>query len=284
MLCSMKEILSEASEKNFAVGAFSAYNMEAVKGIIRAGELSKTAIILQTAESRFQYAPFELMAPMMVNAAKHAKIKVAVHLDHGRHLETIRQALDYGFTSVMLDASDQELSKNISLTKEVMEIASFYDASVEAEIGCVGGNEGMGDQKNNYTRIEEAELFANETKVDALAVAIGNAHGNYKLPPKLQFDILEAIKKSVDCPLVLHGGSGISFEDFRKAINYGIKKINIATAILEAQQNGIKECSKKEDLSYFEISNNMVQKVTDCVMKHIYVFNNHGDLKNIEEV
>lgn len=285
MLSSMKEILEDAAMQGKAAGSFSAYSMEAVNGIIRAAEEMETPVIIQTAESRFAYAPFELMAPMMVNAAKQAKVKVAVHLDHGLHVKTVRQALEYGFTSVMFDASQKPLEENIRLTKEVMEIAAAYGATVEAEIGCVGGNEGMGDIKDHYTKPEEAERFARETGVDALAVAIGNAHGNYKLPPKLQFSVLEEIRQNVECPLVLHGGSGISFEDFRKAIDYGIRKINIATAILEAQREAAREClDGEQSVLYFKMSGCMTQKITDCIKKHIYVFNNQGNLSTIEEV
>lgn len=284
MICSMKELLWEAEKENRAVGAFSVYSMETVKGVIAAAEEMNTPVILQIAESRFPYAPLELMAPMMMQAAKEAKVKVAVHLDHGLHMETIKRALDYGFTSVMLDASKYPLEENIRMTKQVMEMAGSYGAAVEAEIGCVGGNEGMGNVEDSYTKPEEAKRFVQETGVDALAIAIGNAHGNYKQAPNLQFQILKKIHEENQVPLVLHGGSGISFADFRKTIDNGMRKINIATASLDALAAGAREVlGETREASYFQISGRMAEKVRECVKTHIYVFNNQGSLENAKE-
>ncbi len=284
MICSMKELLCEAAKQNRAVGAFSVYSMETVKGVIAAAEEMDTPVILQVAESRFPYAPLELMAPLMVQAAKEAKVRVAVHLDHGLHIETIRRALDYGITSVMLDASKYPLDENIRMTKQVMEMAQACGAAVEAEIGCVGGNEGMGNVEDSYTKPEEAKRFVQETEVDALAIAIGNAHGNYKQAPNLQFRILKQIHEENPVPLVLHGGSGISFMDFRKTIDYGMRKINIATANLEALRDGAREVlAEKNGASYFQISERMAEKVYECTKTHIYVFNNQGSLEHVKE-
>ncbi len=284
MICSMKELLFEAEAQNRAVGAFSVYSMETVKGVIAAAEQMDTPVILQIAESRFPYAPLELMAPMMVEAARKAQVKVAVHLDHGLHMETIRQALDYGFTSVMLDASKYPLPENIHMTQEVIRLAASYHAAVEAEIGCIGGNEGMGDVEISYTRPEEAERFVQETKVDALAVAIGNAHGNYREDPHLHFQILEEIHRRVQTPLVLHGGSGISFADFRKTMLRGMRKINIATANLNTLVSTSRETlSKNNHISYFDLSRQMTQQVCTCTKTHIYVFNGQGSLDHIKE-
>lgn len=284
MLCSMKELLDAAERQDRAVGAFSVYSMETVKGAVAAAEQMGTPIILQIAESRFPYAPLELMAPMMLGAARTAQVPVAVHLDHGVHMETIKQALDYGFTSVMLDASAYPLEDNIRMTKEVLKLARAYHAAVEAEIGCVGGNEGLGDMADRYTKPEEAERFARETGVDALAVAIGNAHGNYRRPPSLHFSILKEIHDRVPIPLVLHGGSGISFGDFRKTIAGGIRKVNIATAGLEALASAAKEVlSDDGNASYFTMSQRMCEKVCACAKTHIYVFNCQGSLAQIEE-
>lgn len=279
MLCTMKELLEDAEKQNRAVGAFSVYSMEMLKGIVQAAEEMTTPVILQIAESRFLYAPFELMAPAMRKAAELSNVKMAVHLDHGLKIETIQKALDYGFTSVMLDASSRPLKENIQMTKKVLAMARGYGASVETEIGCVGGNEGMGNVKDNYTHPEDVTILLNEAPVDALAIAIGNAHGNYKKAPDLQFGLLEQIHKEHPVPLVLHGGSGISFNDFRKTINCGIRKINIATANLNAMKEAIEECIKEDNTcSYFKISDEMVRKVCECTKTHIYVFNNQGAL------
>lgn len=279
MLCTMKELLEDAEKQNRAVGAFSVYSMEMLKGIVQAAEEMKTPVILQIAESRFPYAPFELMAPAMRKAAELSGVKMAVHLDHGLHLETIQKALDYGFTSVMLDASSHPLEENIQMTKQVLAMAKSYGASVETEIGCVGGNEGMGDIKDNYTHPEDVTALLQAAEVDALAIAIGNAHGNYKKAPNLQFSLLEQIHAEHPVPLVLHGGSGISFADFRKAVDRGIRKINIATANLNALTEAAAEClGESGTASYFQISERMTQKVCECTKTHIYVFNNQGEL------
>lgn len=284
MICSMKELLVEAEKEKRAVGAFSVYSMETVKGVIMAAEAMETPVILQIAESRFPYAPLELMAPMMLEAARAARVKVAVHLDHGTHMETIQKALDYGFTSVMLDASRYPLEENIRMTRQVIELAQTYGAAVEAEIGCVGGNEGMGHIEESYTQPEKAKRFVDETGVDALAVAIGNAHGNYKQEPRLQFGILSQIHQENQVPLVLHGGSGISFGDFRRTIDNGMRKINIATANLEALAAGAGEALRENPSgSYFQISEKMTEKVCACTKEHIYVFNNQGSLEYRKE-
>lgn len=278
MLCSMKELLKDAEEHNRAVGAFSVYSMEMLKGIVQAAEEMETPIILQIAESRFPYAPFEIMAPAMRKIAELSKVKMAVHLDHGLHIETIQKALDYGFTSVMLDASSHPLAENIQMTQQVIEMAKKYGASVETEIGCVGGNEGMGNVKDNYTHPEDVTALLNAADVDALAIAIGNAHGNYKKAPDLQFDLLEQIHREHEVSLVLHGGSGISYQDFRKTIDRGIRKINIATANLNALTKAVQGAVNENTESYFKISEKMTQKVCECTKEHIYVFNNQGEL------
>ena len=283
MLCTMKELLEQAARRNAAVGAFSAYTIEAVKGIVQAAEQTQTPAILQIAESRFPYAPFELMAPMMVNAAKKASVPVAVHLDHSQHLETVQRALELGFTSVMIDGSRLPLEDNIRLTLKAKELAAARGATLEAEIGRVGGDEGMGQVRDSCTRPEEALAFWRQTGVDALAVAIGNAHGNYRFAPELQFDILEKIRNTVGCPLVLHGGTGISFADFRRTIELGVRKINIATALLDAQREAVRDCLKEGGSpSYFEVSERMTQAVAQTVARHIGVFNNREPLSAIE--
>lgn len=230
-LVKMKDLLRRAEEKNIGCGAFSVGNMEMVRGAIRAAEELDTPIILQIAEVRLKNSPLHLMGPMMVQAAKEAKGDVAVHLDHGLTFETVDKALELGFTSVMLDASTLPFEENIARVKAVVEKARKYGATVEAELGLVGGSEdGSCDHGIRCTDPDDAVVYARETGIDALAVAIGNAHGNYPVAPTLAFDVLEKIHEKVDIPLVLHGGSGITDKDFQKAISLGIRKVNIATA------------------------------------------------------
>lgn len=274
MLVTMKELLIKAEKENFAVGAFSVGNMEMVMGVLRAAEELDTPVILQIAEKRLGNSPLELMAPMMVSAAKNAKVDVAVHLDHGLTLDCIRAALGYGFTSVMLDCSLKPLEENIAITKEVVELARKHNATVEAELGVVGGNEGDTEEHIiSCTDPAVAKRFCEETGIDALAVAIGNAHGNYPVLPELRFDVLEEIHNMTDIPLVLHGGTGITAEMFRKAISLGIRKINIATASFDALTAYAKEYLSDGD-NYFTLSEKMVQGVYDNVAKHINIFRN----------
>ena len=244
-------------------------------GAIRAAEETDTPIILQIAEVRLKNSPLHLMGPMMVSAAENAKVDVAVHLDHGLTLETVQQALDLGFTSVMLDASTLPFEENIAKTKKVVEMAREYGATVESELGLVGGSEdGSSDHGIRCTDPDDAKIFAEETGIDALAVAIGNAHGNYPVAPTLAFDVLEKINENVNIPLVLHGGSGISDRDFQRAISLGVRKVNIATASFNSLANSAEKYMQGEGKhNYFDLSTAMVKGIYENVIRHINVFN-----------
>lgn len=275
-LVRMTEVLEWAENNNCAAGAFSVGNMEMVLGAVKAAEETGTPIILQIAEKRMKQSPMHLMAPMMVSAAKNASVPIAVHLDHGLTTDCIKTALEYGFTSVMLDGSLLPFEENIELTKLVRAEADRYGATVEAELGVVGGNEGdSAEHEIMCTDPEKAVVFCNETNVDCLAVAIGNAHGNYPVLPELCFDVLEEIYKKVKTPLVLHGGTGITDEMFRKAISLGIRKINIATASFDALANEAKKYTAAvEKPDYFTLSPDMAEAVYENVKKHIKIFLN----------
>ena len=274
-LVKMKDLLKRAEEKNIGCGAFSVGNMEMVKGAIRAAEELETPIILQIAEVRLKNSPLHLMGPMMVQAAKEAKVDVAVHLDHGLTFETVDKALELGFTSVMLDASTLPFEENIAKVKTVVEKAQKYGATVEAELGLVGGSEdGSCDHGIRCTDPDDAVVYARETGIDALAVAIGNAHGNYPVAPTLAFDVLEKIHEKVDIPLVLHGGSGITDKDFQRAISLGIRKVNIATASFNSLTAHVeKYMASTGKHNFFELNEAMVQGTYENVKRHILVFN-----------
>ena len=274
-LVKMKDLLKRAEEKNIGCGAFSVGNMEMVKGAIRAAEELNTPIILQIAEVRLKNSPLHLMGPMMVQAAKEAKVDVAVHLDHGLTFETVDKALELGFTSVMLDASTLPFEENIAKVKTVVEKARKYGASVEAELGLVGGSEdGSCDHGIRCTDPDDAVVYARETGIDALAVAIGNAHGNYPVAPTLAFDVLEKIHEKVDIPLVLHGGSGITDKDFQRAISLGIRKVNIATASFNSLTAHVEKYMASTDKhNFFDLNEAMVQGTYENVKRHILVFN-----------
>ena len=274
-LVKMKDLLKRAEEKNIGCGAFSVGNMEMVKGAIRAAEELNTPIILQIAEVRLKNSPLHLMGPMMVQAAKEAKVDVAVHLDHGLTFETVDKALELGFTSVMLDASTLPFEENIAKVKTVVEKARKYGATVEAELGLVGGSEdGSCDHGIRCTDPDDAVVYARETGIDALAVAIGNAHGNYPVAPTLAFDVLERIHEKVDIPLVLHGGSGITDKDFQRAISLGIRKVNIATASFNSLTAHVEKYMASTDKhNFFDLNEAMVQGTYENVKRHILVFN-----------
>ena len=274
-LVKMKDLLKRAEEKNIGCGAFSVGNMEMVKGVIRAAEELETPIILQIAEVRLKNSPLHLMGPMMVQAAKEAKVDVAVHLDHGLTFETVDKALELGFTSVMLDASTLPFEENIAKVKTVVEKAQKYGATVEAELGLVGGSEdGSCDHGIRCTDPDDAVVYARETGIDALAVAIGNAHGNYPVAPTLAFDVLEKIHEKVDIPLVLHGGSGITDKDFQRAISLGIRKVNIATASFNSLTAHVEKYMASTDKhNFFDLNESMVQGTYENVKRHILVFN-----------
>ncbi|MCQ2753024.1 MAG: class II aldolase [Bacilli bacterium] len=274
-LVNMKTLLTRAKINHHGVGAFNVGNMEMVLGAIKAAEDTNTPIIIQIAESRFKHSPLYLMGPMMVAAAKKAKVDVAVHLDHGQTFDAVKEALALGFTSVMFDGSSLPYEENIAKTKEVVMMAKKYGASVESELGHVGGSEdGSQEIKALYTDPSKALDFVNQTGVDFLAVAIGNAHGVYKEKPKLAFDVLDQIASTVSIPLVLHGGSGISDDEFVKLIKHGISKVNIATAsFIRLTQEAEAYLKNADKHNYFDLNLAMVKGTYLNVKHHIEVFN-----------
>lgn len=273
-LVTMKKLLNRAQNKHKGIGAFSVGNMEMIKGAVQAAEELEQPIILQIAEVRLKHSPLELMGPMMVQAAREASVDIAVHLDHGLTLKTVEKALELGFTSVMFDSSQYTFEENMERTRQVVKLARQYGATVEAELGVVGGSEdGSENHEICCTNPEDAKLFCECTEIDALAVAIGNAHGNYPIAPRLAFDVLKEIHKKTNMPLVLHGGSGISDEDFRKAISMGIVKVNIATANFNCLMKRVEEyMSTKQEHNYFELNEAMVKGTYENVKHHIEVF------------
>ncbi len=282
-LIKTKTLLLDAKKKGYAIGAFNVANMEMTMGTIRAAEELKSPIILQIAEARLNHSPLELIGPMMIDAAREANIPIAVHLDHGTTMNTIKKALDMGFKSVMIDGSLLKIEENITLTNEVINLSKKYDADVEAEIGVVGGSEDDSeDIKTRYTSTEDAYKFATSTHVDALAIAIGNAHGIYKSKPNLCIDILKKINNSIDTPLVLHGGSGLSEEDFKNCIKNGIHKINVATATFNSVVNNLKSNFSKKDTDYFKVHNLEIEGAYNSVKKHIKIFGSEGQANNFK--
>ncbi len=272
-LVNMSKLLKEAEDNNYGVGAFSVANMEMVLGAIKAAEELKSPIILQVAQVRLPYSPLSVFGPLMIAAAKESKVPVAVHLDHGLDIETVKQALELGFTSVMIDASHLTINENIQMVQKVKEFADKYGADVEAEVGQLAGSEdGSVDHEMLYSDPDEVEKLYQNTHLNAIALSIGNAHGLYKNEPKLNFEILEEARKRVPIPLVLHGGSGISDDDFRKCIKGGIRKLNVATATFMSVEGEVREYCKLDKKDYFTMSARMVQGAYKNVSRHIEVF------------
>ena len=273
-LVTLKELVSRAEAEKIAVGAFSVGNMEMVLGAVKAAEKTNTPIIIQIAEVRLQTSPLEIIGPMMVAAAENSKVDICVHLDHGLKYETVLKALDIGFSSVMIDGSLLDFEDNIALTKKVVDTAKEYGASAEAELGVVGGNEGGGKAHIiQCTDPHVAAEFCERTSIDALAVAIGNAHGHYAVTPELRLDILKEIDDTCDTPLVLHGGKGVTPETFRECIKNGVRKINIATASFDSVVKAAATSVADSGVNYFKLSQAMADAVCENVEKHINIFN-----------
>lgn len=238
MLVNMNEVLRPAKKGHYAVGLFNAVNLELARGIIAAAESTRSPVIMGSAEILLPYGPLEEISYYLIPMAKKASVPVVIHLDHGLTYDTCVKALKLGFSSVMYDCSTDSYEENVRKVKEMADIAHSYGATIEGELGHVGDNEGSAEGSDHltdpsafFTDPALAKDFVDKTGVDALAIAVGNAHGAYKLPPKLDFERIRTIAKTVDVPLVLHGGSGLTDNDFRQAIKDGISKVNIFTDI-----------------------------------------------------
>lgn len=281
MLVTLKELLEEAEKDGKAIGCFTVSNMEIAMGTIRAAQETATSIIIQIAEGRLGHTPLDYIGPLMVQAAKNASVKVCVHLDHGLTVEKAKEALSYGFTSVMFDGSRHSLEENIRGTNEIAKIARLSGASVEAELGTVGGKEATENhEKISYTDVAQAVEFVQRADIDALAVAIGNSHGHYAGVPHLNFERLAQLHSVIRQPLVLHGGSGISDADFRKCIDLGIRKINIATASLDALTGAAKGylLENAKNINFYDLNAVMREGVYQNVKQCIKIFNNREAL------
>ena len=236
-LIGVVEMLKNAEAGGYAVGAFNCNNMEIVQAIVAAAEAENSPVIMQASQGAIKYAGLDYIVAMAKLAAEHTHVPVALHLDHGTSYEQAVQCIHAGFSSVMIDGSKLPLDENIRLTRRVLDVARAVGVSVEAELGKIGGTEDdivVSERDALLTDPEEAATFVNETKVDALAVAIGTAHGQYKGIPELDFPRLEKIKSLVSIPLVLHGSSGVADDDIREAVRLGVRKVNIDTNIREA--------------------------------------------------
>ncbi len=249
MLVSMKEMLADARKNHYALPAFDVSNYEMMRAVLEVCEEEKAPALLMGLGVDLQGKGLPLLTSMVASASEHFSVPVCFHLDHATDLAFIEEACRAGFRSVMFDGSELPLAENIARTAEVVRFAHAHGVTVEAELGHVGnamvGNEGKGvvmdeDPENTLTVPKDVVAFVERTKVDALAIAIGTAHGVYKKTPTLRIDRLDEITAVSDVPLVLHGGSGTPDEQMQKAILHGITKINIYSDVVIAMNSALK--------------------------------------------
>ena len=285
MLVNLKEILAIAEEKKIAVGAFNACNLESLEANIRAAEALQMPLVLQFAQCHEEWVPIDVLGPVMLAEAKRASVPVCVHLDHGETLEYLAHALELGFTGVMYDGSTLPYEENLQNTKKAVAMAKACGAAVEAELGSMGRREsglgdgsGEGDETKIYTDPGLAAEFVRETGIDALACSFGTTHGIYLKAPKLDFTVVSGVReKTGGIPVVMHGGSGVSPEDFQKAIRAGVRKINYFTymdkaggAAAEAALSEMKAAGKPVFFSTLSMAAREAMK--QDVMRAIRVF------------
>ena len=240
MLVNLNDILIKAKKNKYAVGLFNTTDTDMLEAAISAAEELNSPIIIGTAEVLLPFGELNLIAPSMVHMANNAKVPVCIHFDHGVSYEKCLQALQLGFTSIMFDGSQLPYEENVEKTKELAMVAHKYGATIEGEIGSIGSSDNQGDDSEMYTNPAQAKDFVERTGVDALAIAIGTVHGPYKKKPNLDINRLKVISELVDTPLVLHGGSGLSDNDFKATIENGISKINIFTDLCVSGELSLK--------------------------------------------
>jgi fructose-bisphosphate aldolase class II len=284
MLITMKAILELAEVKNIAIGAFNITSLEGIQAVLEASEELNQPVILQFAPVHEAIIPMKVIGPIMLMMAERASVPVAVHLDHGDDLSILKKALDMGFTSVMYDGSALSFEENAANTRIAVEMAGTYGASVEAEIGAMGRQEfssiGEGEEgeatEGCYTDPEQAERFVKTTGIDALACSFGTVHGLYITEPKLDFDRISQIKSRIGLPIVMHGGSGVSDQDFRKCINNGVRKINYYTYLAKVGGMHVKEKAMESEgyVYYHDVTLWGIEAMKKDVLHTIKVFSN----------
>lgn len=285
MLVTLNEIMKEACEKGYAIGAFNTVNLVSVRAVIDAATKLNKPVILQHAQIHEGIAPLAVIGPVMLQAAKDACIPVCVHLDHGEDVAYLERAMKMGFTSVMFDGSSLDYEANVAGTRAVVALAKQYGVSVEAELGRVLRPEGGGEPSEDeaeltpedcYTKPDEAAAFVDATGVDALAIAFGTAHGVYDVEPKLDFSRIAQIRDCLHMPLVMHGGSGVGDADFIEAIKNGITKVNYFTYMSLAGGNAVKDFlnanKERAEIRYDELAEAARAAMQDHVEHAIGIF------------
>ena len=253
MLVNLTQILSIAEENRYAVGAFNTPNLECINAVLSAAEKLNVPVIIAHAELHEAVSPLTKIGPVMVQAAKASRVPVCVHLDHCEDLDYMAQALEIGFTGVMYDGSTLPYEENLVNTKKAVAMAGKYGCGVEAELGALASREGGAANVSGpvYTDPDEAVSFSRETGIDALAPSFGTAHGIYKSKPVLDLDRVKVISEKTGLPLVMHGGSGVSPDDYRTGIRNGLRKINYYSYMSKAGTNAVKDLLEREEITFF---------------------------------
>ena len=264
MLTGLKEILAEGKRRNIAIANFNTPNLETLIAVLEAAEELDVPVIIAHAQLHERISPLHMVGPMMVELAKRSKVKVCVHLDHGEDFEYCKRAIDIGFTSIMIDFSDLPYDENTKGTRRVVDYAHAHGVDVEGELGALPEREGSeaqdtrkreqpepDDPRELYTKPELVNDFLERTDVDALAIAFGAVHGLYKKEPNLDMELITEITNKTDIPLVMHGGSGISDDDYREVIRRGIRKINYYSYMAYAGYAKAKEIVNTIEADYY---------------------------------
>lgn len=255
MLASMKEVLAWAERKGCAAAAFDTPNLELLLAAIGVAEARREPVIIQHAQLHEHETPIDLIGPIMVMCAEKASVPVCVMLDHGEDMEYVKRAVGLGFTAIMYDGSRDPFDENVRVTREVTDLCHGRGIDVEAEIGFTTGHEGLensdDDRENVYTDPDDAVRFVELTGIDALAASVGTVHGFYKAAPKLDFDRIAELRRRCGVPLVMHGGSGLSAEDTRRAIECGIRKINYFSYMSNAGVRAVEALIAESHPKYF---------------------------------
>lgn len=279
MLVNMNDILLPAKEGKYGVGFFNAVNVEMARAIIETAEELKAPVMIGTAEVLLPAMELDLVANYLIPMAKKATVPVCVHYDHGLTFERCMQAVKLGFTSVMYDCSTAPYEENITKVAEMVKICHAMGVTVEAELGHVGDNAGSGKLTNPedyFTNPDTAVDYVKRTGVDSLAVAVGNAHGDYAFPPKLDFDRIQIISGKTNLPLVLHGGSGLADADFKNAVRLGVSKINIFTDIDKAGKAGVEAGITAGERTMMGLIPYEIKAMKEVVAEKIKLFGSEG--------
>lgn len=273
MLVNSKELLLDAKKGGYAIPSANVFNLNSLRGVLKAAEENRSPLIIGLAEVHTTALSIEETANIVKYYANKTDLPIVLHFDHGLTPSMVKEAIDKGFTSVMIDGSSLPFDENVKITKEIVELAHENNVTVEAEIGHVGGGESYLDPENDHsqlTTVEEAKRFAELTNVDSLAISIGTAHGTYKGTPKIDFERLSQINQAVDIPLVLHGGSGSGDKNLRKCVELGISKVNIFTDLTIAAHNKLVDDFK--DMNYYDSCLLAEEGIKECLLDYYSIF------------